>query len=219
MAGENILLIKLSALGDVIHTLPALTTLRRHRPDARITWLAEEGFADLLRGHPALDRLIVWRRGVFQRALRDGRLLAACAEFRRCAPELRDTSYDLAVDFQGLAKSALWITLARARRKVGYGPGNRRNELAHLALTERVPVTDPGAHAVERNLRLLAGLGFPRLPLRHDLPVPPEAEDEAGALLADLEMRALAEDELARLDAALPDLEQAVRLGLLPRDV
>lgn len=186
MAAENILLIKLSALGDVIHTLPALTTLRRHRPDARITWLAEGSFAELLRGHPALDRLIVWRRGAFQQALRSGRLFSALAEFRRCARALRDTPYELAVDFQGLAKSALWMTLARARRKAGYGPGNRRNELAHLALNERVPVTAPAAHAVERNLLLLEALGFPRLPLRYDLPVPPEAEAEAGALLAEL---------------------------------
>lgn len=188
MAEENILIIKLSALGDVIHTLPALTTLRRHRPGARIAWLVEEAAADLVRGHAALDRLIVWRRGAFDRAVRSGRVFAAATELRRTLRELRDTRHDLVVDFQGLAKSAFWVAAARAVAKAGYGPGQRRNELAHLVLNRRVPVTAPGAHAVERNLRLLEGLGFPRLPLAYDFPVAPANEAEAGGLLAEVNL-------------------------------
>ena len=58
----NILIVKLSAIGDVIHTLPALSALRRRYPDADITWVVEEAASDLIRGHPHLDRVIVSRR-------------------------------------------------------------------------------------------------------------------------------------------------------------
>jgi lipopolysaccharide heptosyltransferase I len=180
----NILIVKLSALGDVIHTLPALTTLRRHQPSARITWLIEETAAEIVAGHPALDRLLVWRRRHWVRQARTGRWLALARDIRAFLRELRDTRYDLVLDFQALAKAALWIAFARGARKAGYGPGMRHDEFSWLALNERVPVADPNAHAVERNLRLIECLGFPRLPLRFDLPVLPEAEAEADRLLA-----------------------------------
>lgn len=184
----NILIVKLSSLGDVTHTLPALTTLRRHWPAARLTWLVEPPALEIIRGHPALDRIIAWRRGDWVKQLRGLRLPAAFRLLRDFLGELRDTRYDLVVDFQGLAKSALWVAAARADRKAGYGPGTRRNELAWLAYNRRVPVRDPAAHAVERNLRLLEGLGLPRLPLRYDFPVLPENEREAANLLARVEV-------------------------------
>jgi heptosyltransferase-1 len=183
--GVNILIVKLSALGDVTHTLPALTTLRRHWPEARITWLVEPAAVELIRGHPALDRILVWRRREWVGRVRSLRLLPALQQLRGFLRELRDTHYDLVVDFQGLAKSAVWVAAARARRKGGYGPGGRRHEWSWLALNERVPVRDPNAHAVERNLRLLEGLGLPRLPLRYDFPVLPQNETEATTLLSE----------------------------------
>ncbi len=182
----NVLIIKLSAIGDVTHTLPALTTLRRHLPDARISWLVEEAAQDVVRGHPALDRLLVWRRLAWVRAIRSFRWLAAAREFAGIARALRDTPYDLIIDFQALLKSSLWIALARSPRKAGYGPGLRHDERSYLFLSERVPVSDPNAHAVERNLRLLEGLGFPRLPLRYDFPILPENDREAARLLAEV---------------------------------
>ncbi len=182
----NILIVKLSSLGDVVHTLPALTTLRRHWPAARITWLAEPPAFEILRGHPALDRILVWPRRKWTGLLRAGRLPAAGRLLREFLRELRDTRFDLVVDFQGLAKSALWVAAARAAEKAGYGPGHRRREWAWLACNRRVPVRDPRAHAVERNLQLLEGLGLPRLPLRYDFPILPENEREAAALLAEL---------------------------------
>ena len=174
----------MSALGDVIHTLPALTTLRRHYPPAEITWLAEPGVAEIIRGHPALTRLILWPRGDWQRAACSGKLGPLARGVRAFVRELRDTRYDLIIDFQGLLKSAVWVALARGDRKAGYGPGMRHDECSWLALNERVPAVSNEKHAVERNLLLLEGLGIPRLPLTYDLTIPPAADQEAGAVLA-----------------------------------
>jgi len=180
----------MSAIGDVIHTLPALTTLRRHLPEAHIAWLVEEVAADLVGGHPALNRVIVWPRRQWVAVLKAGRMGEFTRMVRGFVRELRDTEYDLIVDFQALAKSALWVAAARGKRKVGYGPGMRHDERSYLVLNERVSVTDPNAHAVERNLRLLAGAGFPRLPLIYDLPITATEEDEAQRLLEQVEIKA-----------------------------
>ena len=121
----NILIVKLSALGDVTHTLPALTTLRRHWPEARITWLVEPAAVEIIRGHPALDRVIVWHRREWVGLMRSLRLPSATRLLRRFLRELRDTHYDLVVDFQGLAKSALWVAPTGGLRMAGYGRGCR----------------------------------------------------------------------------------------------
>ncbi len=122
----RILIVKLSALGDVIHTLPALTTLRRQQPGAEIHWLVEEASAELLEQHPALNRRWVLPRREWTRRFKSGERWGAVRAFLEWAREFRRERYDLVVDFQGLAKSAVWVTLARARRKGGYGRGTPR---------------------------------------------------------------------------------------------
>ena len=84
----NILIVKLSAIGDVIHTLPSLAALRRCYPDADITWVIEEAAADLLSGHPDLDRVLILRRKTWIRDIRQGRIAAPLREMRTF---LRDT--------------------------------------------------------------------------------------------------------------------------------
>lgn len=180
----RVLIVKLSSLGDVIHTLPALTALRRHWPDAHLTWLVEPSAADILHGHPALNRVLLLPRPAWADLFRRGRLFRVARQVLQFLRELRATSYDLVLDFQGLAKSAVWVAAARAAAKLGPGPGRRRNELAWLVYDRRVPLPSPGVHAVERNLALLDALGVPRGPVRYDLPVAPEVERAATELLA-----------------------------------
>jgi lipopolysaccharide heptosyltransferase I len=179
----KILIVKLSALGDVIHTLPVLTTLRRAQPEAHLAWLIEETFADLVRGHAALDRLIVWPRRTWTRLARSGRLVSLVRSVRAFGRELRDTRYDRVLDCQGSVKGALWISRVRADRKTGYGPGIRHSEGSWWVLDERVPVVPEGTHALDRSLRLLEAVGLPRLPLRYDVPIGPDHEREAAELL------------------------------------
>jgi heptosyltransferase-1 len=148
----RILLVKLSSLGDVIHALPTLEALRAAFPQAHITWLVEAPYAPLLAGHPALNE--VWPAPKVRPA--NHWALA------RLARLVRSRSFDLVLDIQGLAKSALWVWLARSPRKVGY---DATREWSYKVLTERVPPYNPNEHAVLRYLNLARHLGAtPTLP-------------------------------------------------------
>jgi heptosyltransferase I len=168
----KILIVKLSAIGDVLHTLPALCALRRHWPAARIDWVVEAAAADLVNGHPDLDRVIVSRRKAWVRDLKDRvRRAGALAEIRRFIVELRQTRYDLVLDFQALLKSALVVALARGRRKVGFGRGLEHMEHSYHVLTERIPPPSMEVHALARNLMMVRALGVPVSEVAYHLPV------------------------------------------------
>jgi 3-deoxy-D-manno-octulosonic-acid transferase/heptosyltransferase-1 len=180
----KILIVKLSAIGDVIHTLPALTSLRRQYPDAQIDWLVEDAAADLVQGHAALSRALVWRRREFVKLLKAGRLSSAARLFLSLLLEVRDTRYDLILDFQALLKSSLWIFLARGRRKAGFGQGMEHSEKSPLFLNVRVPAVSMEVHALDRELMLLQALGIPGSQAFYDLPVDEKDEEAAQRLLA-----------------------------------
>ena len=179
----KILIVKLSAIGDVIHTLPALTALRRHYPNAQIDWLIEDAAADLVQGHAALSRALVWRRREFVKLLRAGKLSSAVRLFLSMVLALRDTRYDLIIDFQALLKSSLWIFLARGRRKAGFGQGMEHSENSHFFLNERIPAVSMQIHALDRGLRLLQALGIPDFQVLYDLPLGEEDERAAEQIL------------------------------------
>lgn len=179
----KILIVKTSAIGDVTHTLPALLSLRDHYRDAHIAWLVEEAAADIITGHPALNRVLVARRKSWLAELRAGRVFRALREFVRFVRLVRDTRYDLVIDFQGLLKSAIWVFLARGVRKAGFGRGMDHAELSYVVLNEPVPAVDMNRHAIERELLLLEGIGVPTTRIRYEIPISPEHESEAAALL------------------------------------
>lgn len=179
----NILIVKLSAIGDVIHTLPALNALRRHYPEAHITWLVEEAAADLVRGHRALDRVLVSRRKHWLRELKGPGRTQSLAEMRDFIRALRDTRYDLIIDFQALLKSSVLIALARGRRKVGFGPGLEHQEHSYVFLNERIPAVAMEIHALDRGLMLLEAIGIPRGKITYDLPVGEKENRAVDALL------------------------------------
>ncbi len=179
----HLLIVKLSAIGDVIHTLPALTTLRRNCPDATIHWLVEAAGAELLENHPALNRTLLLPRKEWQRLATERRWAALIKHTTRFLRSFRSHSYDLAIDFQGLAKSGVWMALARARRKAGFHRGLQRNEGAWLALNHRIPPVSLEMHALERGLHLVHALGFAPQPLAYDLAIDPAIALEATQLL------------------------------------
>jgi heptosyltransferase-1 len=152
----NILIVKLSAIGDVIHTLPSLAALRRCYPQAHISWVVEEAASDLLADHPMLDRVLVSRRRRWVRDLMEGRDRAAVLrEGTAFLRALRDRPYDLVIDFHGLFKSAVLVLLSRGRRRLGY---DSLQEGSGLVLNEKIP-EDMTKHAVERYLDFARHLG------------------------------------------------------------
>jgi heptosyltransferase-1 len=166
---DRILLIKLSALGDVIQTLPTLEAIRTAYPQAEITWLVEEAAAPILEYHPALDSLLISRRRSWLTSWRQGgSLKTAWQEFGTLAQSLRHP-FDIVIDLQGLLKSAFWTFLARSPRKIGF---DRTREYSYLALTERLPPYDPDEHAVRRYLRVARYLGAATGPARFRLALP-----------------------------------------------
>ena len=175
----RILIVKLSAIGDVIHTLPALNAIRQYYPDAHITWLVEEAAADLVIGHRALDRVIVSGRKRWIAQLKTNRRRQALSEMRRFLRDLRDTYYDIIIDFQALLKSGVMVWLARGRRKIGFDRGMQHQEHSYLLLNERVPPVDMEVHALTRGLILLEAIGIHTREATYDVPI---ADDDRRAV-------------------------------------
>lgn len=151
----NILIIKLSAIGDVIHTLPALAGLRELFPKAHITWVVEESASDLITDHPHLDRTIVSRRKQWIDNIKRGNILKPYREIGAFIRELRSRPYDLVIDFHGLLKSAVLVLLSGGKRKLGY---DSMQELSGFFLNEKIP-EDLKKHAVDRYLDFIRYLG------------------------------------------------------------
>ncbi|MCF8043208.1 MAG: lipopolysaccharide heptosyltransferase I [Desulfarculaceae bacterium] len=151
----KVLLVKLSALGDVVQSLPVAMAIRRQMPEARIDWLVERPSAGLLQGHPALDRVLVSPR--HQMAEASGLPLSPLTGFGR---ELRSVRYDAVVDLQGLMKSAICVGLSRGSRKIGWRGG--KEPLSALAYNHKLAPFDPDRPALERYLDMLEPLGLER---------------------------------------------------------
>jgi heptosyltransferase-1 len=149
-------LIKTSSLGDVIHTLPALTDAARALPGIQFDWVVEEGFAEIPTWHPAVAEVIPvairrWRKNLWQ-TLKNG-------EWRRFKQRLSETDYDLVIDAQGLLKSALLTRYVNAP-VVGLDRQSAREPLASRFYDRPYPVAR-GQHAVERLRQLFAqALGY-----------------------------------------------------------
>lgn len=153
---QRILLVKPSALGDVVHALPVAATLRRRYPNIRLDWLVEEEAADLVTGHPALSGVVVSGRRRWLRQLRTpAGIPRTLGEVRRFAADLRRRRYDAVLDLQGLFKSALYVLATGAPIRVGFAEGR---EGAPRVLTHRVVAPPQPVHAVERYLALAAAV-------------------------------------------------------------
>lgn len=153
----DILFIKTSSLGDVIHHMPAAADARRYFPDARIAWVVEEAFAPLVQLHPAVNEVIP----VAARRWRGSRMVAPStwSEMRAFAHRVRARSYDAVIDTQGLLKSALMGWCARGTHH-GYDRNSIKERSASIFYNVR-HVVSRELHAIERNRRLTAlALGY-----------------------------------------------------------
>jgi heptosyltransferase I len=151
----NILIVKLSAIGDVIHTLPSLVALRKLYPNAHITWVVEEAAAGLIKNHPDLNTVLISRRKSWLKGLQNGEIRRPLREIRDFLKELRLRPYDLVIDFHGLLKSAIIVLVSGGKRKLGYAS---LQELSGLFYNEKIP-ENMNKHAVDRYLDFPRYLG------------------------------------------------------------
>ena len=147
----KILFVKLGAIGDIVHTLPALAAARRAFSGSIIDWVAEERSAEILRGNRLIDELIEVNTRSIRESRSPDKLLA---EIKRQAGSLRSRGYDIAIDLQGLLKSAMIAKISGATERIGFDRANLREPTARVMYTRKVAVP-LGVNVIEKNLALV----------------------------------------------------------------
>jgi len=168
---SNILIIKPSAIGDVVHALPVLHLVKNKWPQANVSWLVTPACSGLLENHPLLHEVILFDRKRFGKAWRNPSL---ALELRRFTRSLRDRAFDLVIDLQGLFRSGWLAKKTRAPMRVGFA--NAR-ELAWIFYTHRVAIETMEQHAIERYLKLAKFIGCGDSPV--EFPFGTSDEDRA----------------------------------------
>jgi 3-deoxy-D-manno-octulosonic-acid transferase/heptosyltransferase-1 len=176
----RILIVKLSAIGDVVHTLPLLEVLKGCYPDAAVDWVVEEDAAALIEGHPLLERVIVSRRKGWQRGILTRKTGRIMADIKAFSAELRRFDYDIILDVQGLLKSGIITGLARGRRKIGLSDSR---EMAGIFLNEPPVEINWEDHAIDRYLRMADRLGCSKKGWDGRIPIDDRARDVVTGLL------------------------------------
>lgn len=156
---DRILIVRLSAIGDCLNTLPALHALRRNYPDAHIAWLVEDKARDAVAGQPGLDEAIVLERRRWHDAWRGGARRAAVRAALEHVARLRARRFDWVLDFQGNLKSSLQVLATAAPHRIGFSADACR-EGSHLFTNVHVRPGPVRMHRVDKNLGLLRGLGL-----------------------------------------------------------
>lgn len=175
----SFLIVRLGSLGDVIHAIPVAAALRRHFEHARVDWVVDPRYVELLNLVTCVDRRIPFDPRAVRRA--SGR-----ATFRQTLRELRDVHYDAAVDLQGLLKSAVLARLVRARKTIGFPKAHLREPMARFFYTE-TPSPGEATHVIFKNLALLAPLNVIERQVRFPIAIPdtPTVNVVRGRLGAD----------------------------------
>ena len=148
----KVLIIKLGAIGDIIHTLPALSAIRASFPEAEISWVAEQRSAEIIRDNKLIDNLIE----VDTKAFRGGMIIEKMLiEGSKQIKNLRQYDFDIAIDFQGLLKSGMIAKLSGARTRWGFSRAELREPAARVFYTDTAAI-GKGIHVIRRNLGLAA---------------------------------------------------------------
>jgi lipopolysaccharide heptosyltransferase I len=153
---DNILVTKLSSLGDVVMSLPFLSTIKKKFPKANVDWVSEEPAASLLKGHPLIGEVFVFPKEELTGDLRRFRFIKFYKSLRAYKRSLGAKEYDLAFDLQGLFKSGLQMFWANSPRKIGF---SKSRECSSLFLDHKLPPYDPNMNALLRYLLLAKAVG------------------------------------------------------------
>lgn len=175
---KNILIIKPSALGDIVHTLPVLDIIRQTWKDAKISWFVRAEFADLLRDNPAIDELIIFKRKQLGRFWykKD-----AFKEFVSLIKTLREGKFDIVFDFQGLFRTALFAFLTKAKRRIGMIDAR---EGAGFFYTDKVKI-NTSINVSDYYIQMLKYAGATAGDIKFNIPINLNAKDSVCGMLSE----------------------------------
>ena len=200
---SRILLIKPSALGDVVHTLPVLVKLRARYPRAQIDWLITPENAEVVRYHPALSNVVLFARRDFSKR---GRRWRAFVSFFDLLKQIRSAKYELIIDMHGQVRSAFFALISGARVRIGFDRPVKRGltvsaehdlknipshgwrgarEGSWIAYTHRIPIPTLDVHAIDRYLWVAPLLGLDDNPPDLTIHLSPQATNKVNRLLAE----------------------------------
>ncbi len=187
----KVLIVKVSALGDVVHALPVLAYLHSASQDMQIDWLVEQAFAPFLEDHPLINNL--YRLNI--KAWRKSGLLASVRDTFGIIKDVRKMQYDCVLDLQGNAKSGLFTLTSGSKLRFGFDQQSARESLNLLATNRKVSLGEIDFHISDRSLAI-AKVAFP------------EGTDpqEAGPLPVNNEAQLEVEKKLAAVDFVDPSL-------------
>jgi heptosyltransferase-1 len=198
---SRILLIKPSALGDVVHTLPVLVKLRARYPRAQIDWLITPENAEVVRYHPALSNVVLFARRDFSKR---GRRWRAFVSFFDLLKQIRSAKYELIIDMHGQVRSAFFALISGARVRIGFDRPVKRGltvsaehdlknipshgwrgarEGSWIAYTHRIPIPTLDVHAIDRYLWVAPLLGLDDNPPDLTIHLSPQATNKVNRLL------------------------------------
>lgn len=174
MDSHKILILRLSAVGDVIRTLPAVKALKEHYPSSFITWIVEEPSQALLESQPEVDEVILFPRKRWASGMKSfGKMWRTIGEMRKFIIVLRKRKFDVALDFHGILKSGVLSFLSGSHKRIGY---DRRatKEGNFLFSNVKVKLPEERISRFQRNLSLLKGMGLEMRELQYSLRILPE---------------------------------------------
>ena len=178
----NILIIKPSALGDIVHTLPVMSSLRTSFPQAKLTWLVRKEFAPLLECVEGLDKILLFDRKGMAKWFFHPKAFRCLCDFRK---QLRESKFDLVLDFQGLFRSAVFAKMTGCANRIGMRDSR---EFARLFYTHRVDRPDNPIHFLDYYFEILKKIGVQRCLPASVLTAPAAAEDSIRQKLETLRL-------------------------------
>jgi len=181
MESPNILILRLSAVGDVIRTLPAVKVLKEHYPSSTITWIVEEPSHDFLKSQNEIDEVILFPRRRWTKGIKSLRgMWETVREMARFIVDLRRQRFDIVLDFHGILKSGLLSFLSGSPKRVGYDRRSSK-EMNFLFSNVKVKLPEKRISRFQRNLILLRGIGLEAIESKYRLDIPPEDQEYVGS--------------------------------------
>ena len=181
MEHQRILVLRLSAVGDVIRTLPAVKALKEHAPSSSITWIVEEPSRALLESQPEVDEVILFPRKRWAKGIKSLRgIRGTIGEMRGFVKDLRRRKFDVALDFHGILKSGVLSFLSGSPKRIGYNPRSTK-EGNFFFSNVKVKLPPKRISRFKRNLVLLKGMGMEVKESKYSLHIPREDREYIGS--------------------------------------